>query len=167
MDRFDMVKNFHIAFGHPSPEVPQMLSRGETTEDIAINERFSYEIQLLSRRMKELGKSNKGGQMLKRMSWALEEIAETMTATTLEDQVDGILDKIYFAYGDLVEMGVNPSYLFEIVNNANMSKLWEDGKPRKDEQGKFIKPPSWVAPEPKIRNELKRQILRAQNKSGL
>jgi predicted HAD superfamily Cof-like phosphohydrolase len=164
MDRFDMVKNFHEAFGHPVAESPQMLSKGETAAELKINELFSEEVLSISDRMKEFKWHS--GRMLKRMSWVIEELGETMAAETLEDQTDGILDALYLLYGTLVEMGVHPLPLFKIVHEANMSKLWEDGTYRKDPQGKTIKPPSWVAPEPRIRRELKRQILQAQNKSS-
>ena len=54
-------------------------------------------------------------------------------------------------------MGVNPDKLFDIVQEANMSKLWADGKARYREDGKIVKPETWVDPEPKIRAEIDRQ----------
>ena len=65
-----------------------------------------------------------------RGTWMLEEVAEFLTADSIYEQSDAMIDLIYFALGTLVEMGVQPEGLFNIVQQANMSKLWEDGKPR-------------------------------------
>ena len=63
-----------------------------------------------------------------------------------------MIDLIYFALGTLVEMGVEPEELFNVVQQANMSKLWEDGKPRYNKKdGKVIKPDNWEDPKPKIK----------------
>jgi predicted HAD superfamily Cof-like phosphohydrolase len=51
--------------------------------------------------------------------------------------------------GTLVEMGVQPEALFEIVHEANMSKLWPDGKVHvRESDGKVVKPPTWQDPYP-------------------
>ena len=93
----------------------------------------------------------------KRAEWIEEEAQELRDARTLEDQADAYLDIIYFGLGGLVELGLEPSKLFDIVQAANMAKLWEDGLPRRREDGKVIKPPGWLAPEPQIREEIARQ----------
>ena len=55
-------------------------------------------------------------------------------------------------------MGVRPDKGFEIVNNANMAKLFPDGKPRfREGDGKILKPEGWQAPEPQLRAEIERQ----------
>ncbi|MDR1689781.1 MAG: hypothetical protein LBS21_14415 [Clostridiales bacterium] len=86
----------------------------------------------------------------KRYKWMLEEIDEFIEAHTLTDQADAMIDLMYFALGTLVEMGVKPQKLFDIVHEANMTKLWEDGKPRYNADGKIIKPPSWDDPFGKL-----------------
>ncbi|MBU8597292.1 HAD family hydrolase [Shouchella clausii] len=92
-----------------------------------------------------------------RYEYMKEELVEFLDAVFLVDQADAMIDLIYLALGTLVEMGVEPEQLFEIVHKANMSKLWEDGKPRLNEIGKIIKPPHFVAPEPLLRQEIIRQ----------
>lgn len=87
---------------------------------------------------------------LKRTEWMQEELDEFMSAGTIHDQADAMVDLIYFALGTLVEIGVPPERIFEIVQRANMAKLHADGKPRHREDGKIIKPIGWVAPEPAI-----------------
>lgn len=86
-----------------------------------------------------------------RAKWKREEIQEFLDATTVEDQADAMIDLIYFALGTLVEIGVPPEEMFNIVQEANMAKLWPDGKPRHREDGKIIKPEGWEAPEPKLK----------------
>ena len=93
-----------------------------------------------------------------RIGWMCEEISELESAKTLDDQSDAVIDLIYFALGTLVEMGVDGQPLFHIVHNANMQKLWPDGKPRfRESDGKVIKPEGWLPPEPALRKEIARQ----------
>ena len=92
-----------------------------------------------------------------RLGWMQEELDEFRDARTLVDQADAMVDLLYFALGTLVEMGVRPDPLFEIVQRANMSKLWEDGHPRYDATGKVIKPAAWRDPGPQIEAAIEAQ----------
>ena len=76
---------------------------------------------------------------LKRYHWMLEEINEFLEADEIVEQADAMIDVMYFALGTLVEMGIEPDNLFQIVQDANMAKLWPDGKPHYNEEGKTIK----------------------------
>jgi predicted HAD superfamily Cof-like phosphohydrolase len=67
------------------------------------------------------------------------------------------LDIIYFAVGGLVELGIKPEALWNIVQNANMAKL-HDGKAVYHPDGKVKKPDDWQEPEPLLRAEVERQI---------
>ena len=90
-----------------------------------------------------------------RAGFMLEEIEEFTESDNIYDQADAMIDLIYFALGTLVEMGVKPKEIFDIVQNANMSKIWDDGKPRyRDGDGKVLKPPSWEDPFPKIKQAI-------------
>lgn len=91
----------------------------------------------------------------KRYKWMLEEINEFIEAPDVVEQADAMIDTIYFALGTLVELGIKPDALFDIVQEANMSKLWEDGKPRYNEDGKTIKPAGWVDPHPRLHEAIK------------
>ena len=89
----------------------------------------------------------------------MEEINEFLDAVKEQDiveQADAMIDTIYFALGTLVEMGVQPDILFRIVQNANMSKLWPDGKPHYNEMGKVIKPEGWQDPHKKLELAIKK-----------
>jgi predicted HAD superfamily Cof-like phosphohydrolase len=119
-NEFNMVKDFHKAFGHPVSEKPTLISE----------ERAKV-----------------------RYSWMLEEINEFLEATKngdIYEMTDAMIDEIYFALGTLVEMGIPPAQIFETVQNANMSKLWPDGKPHYKSDGKVVKPSNWKDPHDKI-----------------
>lgn len=83
----------------------------------------------------------------KRYKWMKEEIDEFLEAEgDIVEQADAMIDVMYFALGTLVEMGIKPDKLFNIVHHANMSKLWSDGKPHYDQDGKTRKPTTWKDP---------------------
>ncbi len=89
---------------------------------------------------------------LSRAKWMNEEVAEFLIADDIYEQADAMIDLMYFALGTMVEMGLEPDELFSIVQNANMSKLWADGKPHYNpKDGKVIKPEGWEDPTPKIK----------------
>ncbi len=89
---------------------------------------------------------------LSRAKWMNEEVAEFLIADDIYEQADAMIDLLYFALGTMVEMGLEPDELFAIVQNANMSKLWPDGKPHYNpKDGKVIKPEGWQDPAPKIK----------------
>lgn len=97
----------------------------------------------------------------KRFGWMLEELHEFQRAATIAEQADAMIDLIYFALGTLVEMGVRPDALFDIVQAANMSKLWEDGQPRYDQNGKVIKPATWRDPEELLQAAIEKMAMGA------
>lgn len=79
----------------------------------------------------------------------------------LVDEVDALIDLLYFTYGSFVMMNVDPTQVFNIVHEANMGKLFPDGKPRYHEvTGKVLKPDNWeadFAPEKRIKDEIEKQ----------
>jgi predicted HAD superfamily Cof-like phosphohydrolase len=103
-----------------------------------------------------------GERAAKRYKWMLEELDEFLAARDLCDQADAMVDLIYFALGTLVEMGLPPGKLFEIVHQANMTKLWADGQPHYNPDGKIIKPATWQDPYPILRAEIERVAQEAQ-----
>lgn len=98
---------------------------------------------------------------LSRAKWMNEEVAEFLVAEDIYEQADAMIDLIYFALGTMVEMGLEPDELFAIVQQANMAKLWPDGKPHYNpKDGKVIKPATWEDPAPKIRAWIDEAIAR-------
>jgi hypothetical protein len=98
----------------------------------------------------------------RRAAWIRSEVDELFEARTLVDQADAYLDVIVFAIGGLVELGIKPGALYEIVMASQFAKVWADGKPRVREDGKWLKPPNWVAPEPELAAEVARQVDEAR-----
>lgn len=94
---------------------------------------------------------------LARYHWMLEELNEFIASPDITEQADAMIDLMYFALGTLVEMGIKPDPLFDIVQNANMSKLWSDGKPHYNAENKVIKPEGWEDPHPRLEAEIERQ----------
>ncbi|MEQ9764125.1 Cof-type HAD-IIB family hydrolase [Streptococcus jiangjianxini] len=85
--------------------------------------------------------------------------------TPLVGEVDALTDLLYFTYGSFVLMGVDPKPFFDIVHEANMGKIFPDGKAHYDSHThKILKPDDWekkFAPEPAIKKELDRQIQKS------
>lgn len=98
----------------------------------------------------------------RRADWLEEEARELREAKTIYEQADAFIDSIYFAIGGLVELGINPSPLWDLVQQANMAKVWPDGSVRHTEIGKVIKPPEWRAPDEAIAEEINLQIAEAR-----
>lgn len=94
-----------------------------------------------------------------RMSWVIEEVNEFLEADNVIDQADALVDCLYFILGSAVECGVDLEPVFDIVQRANMAKLWSDGKPHyRESDGKVAKPEGWQPPEPQIQAEIERQM---------
>ncbi len=53
---------------------------------------------------------------------------------------------LYVTYGAGHAFGINLDKCFEQVQNSNMSKLGEDGKPIYNSNGKVLKGPNYFAP---------------------
>lgn len=128
---YDMVKQFHGAFGHP----------------IADSIRPMYD-----------------DRRKVRARWLLEEVLEFHKEPDVVDQVNELIDLIYFTLGIFVEMGVDPTELFDAVHWANMNKLWPDGKPRYDTYGKILKPTYYESPRYDIEEILNRRMKEHEKK---
>lgn len=94
----------------------------------------------------------------RRAGWLEEEARELREATTLAEQADAYIDAMYFALGGLVELGLDPQPIWDLVHGANMAKLWPDGLAHKTPEGKVIKPEGWTPPDAAIAEEIERQI---------
>ncbi|HEV6511170.1 TPA: Cof-type HAD-IIB family hydrolase [Streptococcus pneumoniae] len=107
------------------------------------------------------------GQAVSQLHQALDKAADKVAKKTpaqqdLIGQVDALIDTLYFTYGSFVLMGVDPERIFDIVHQANMGKIFPDGKAHFDPvTHKILKPDNWeekYAPEPAIKKELQRQL---------
>ena len=77
----------------------------------------------------------------------LEELTEAMQDENLLEVADALTDILYVTYGAGHAFGIDLDKCFEEVQNSNMSKLGEDGKPIYNEAGKVMKGPDYFKPD--------------------
>ena len=77
----------------------------------------------------------------------LQELNEAMKKRDLLEVADALTDILYVTYGAGHAFGINLDKCFEEVQNSNMSKLDENGKPIYNEAGKVMKGPNYFKPD--------------------
>ena len=77
----------------------------------------------------------------------LTELTEAMNNSDLLEVADALTDILYVTYGAGHAFGINLDKCFEEVQNSNMSKLDENGKPIYNEHGKVMKGPNYFKPD--------------------
>ena len=77
----------------------------------------------------------------------LNELTEAMNNNDLLEVADALTDILYVTYGAGHAFGINLDKCFEEVQNSNMSKLDENGKPIYNEHGKVMKGPNYFKPD--------------------
>ena len=77
----------------------------------------------------------------------LTELTEAMNNKDLLEVADALTDILYVTYGAGHAFGINLDKCFEEVQNSNMSKLDENGKPIYNEHGKVMKGPKYFKPD--------------------
>ena len=77
----------------------------------------------------------------------LEELNDAMQDENLLEVADALTDILYVTYGAGHAFGIDLDKCFEEVQNSNMSKLGEDGKPIYNEAGKVMKGPNYFKPD--------------------
>ena len=135
--------------------------RNKPTADISKEEK-KLRVKLLLEEVLELAeasgvdvKVNLNGQ-----TWHLEDLEDDFeyldnNEVCMEDVADALADISYVNYGAAAAYGIDMEPIEEIVQTANMAKF-EEGSYRRDD-GKWMKPPNWEDPAPKIAAEIKRQ----------
>ena len=77
----------------------------------------------------------------------LNELTEAMNNKDLLEVADALTDILYVTYGAGHAFGINLDKCFEEVQNSNMSKLDDNGKPIYNERGKVMKGPNYFKPD--------------------
>ena len=77
----------------------------------------------------------------------LEELKEAIKQKNLLEVADALTDILYVTYGAGHAFGIDLDKCFEEVQNSNMSKLDENGKPIYNESGKVMKGPNYFKPD--------------------
>jgi len=116
MSNFDKVKIFMKTFGQEVKEKPSFST-------IKVN-KLRYDL------IKE----------------ELDELQEAMKNKDLLEVADALTDILYVTYGAGHALGIDLDKCFQEVQNSNMSKLNEDGKPIYNESGKIMKGPKYFKP---------------------
>ena len=76
----------------------------------------------------------------------LGELREAIEKKDIKEVADALTDILYVTYGAGHAFGINLDKCFEEVQNSNMSKLGEDGKPIYNDKGKVMKGPNYFEP---------------------
>ena len=76
----------------------------------------------------------------------LSELNEAIEKKDIKEVADALTDILYVTYGAGHAFGINLDKCFNEVQNSNMSKLGEDGKPIYNEMGKVLKGPNYFKP---------------------
>ena len=76
----------------------------------------------------------------------LDELKEAMENKDLLEVADALTDILYVAYGAGHAFGIDLDKCFEEVQNSNMSKLDDNGKPIYNDSGKVMKGPKYFKP---------------------
>ena len=77
----------------------------------------------------------------------LEELTGAMNNKDLLEVADALTDILYVVYGAGHAFGIDLDMCFDEVQNSNMSKLDENGKPIYNDAGKVMKGPNYFKPD--------------------
>ena len=77
----------------------------------------------------------------------LDELADAMKKRDLVEVADALTDILYVTYGAGHAFGINLDKCFAEVQNSNMSKLDNNGKPIYNDNGKVMKGPIYFKPD--------------------
>jgi predicted HAD superfamily Cof-like phosphohydrolase len=77
----------------------------------------------------------------------LEELKEAIINKDIKEVADALTDILYVTYGAGHAFGINLDKCFKEVQNSNMSKLGNDGKPIYNDKGKVMKGPNYFKPD--------------------
>ncbi len=162
-ENFNKVKDFHQLMDSETRETPRAYEIAEA------GHRADFKIEEIVEFLYAASQGDKTNfdQSLQNLHLAINKAAKKVQSkahseTPLVGEVDALTDLLYLTYGSFVLMGIDPKPLFDTVHEANMGKIFPDGKAHFDpETHKILKPDDWekrFAPEPALKKELDLQI---------
>ena len=77
----------------------------------------------------------------------IEELTEAMKNKDLLEVADALTDILYVTYGAGHAFGIDLDRCFDEVQNSNMSKLDNNGRPIYNDNGKVMKGPNYFKPD--------------------
>lgn len=113
----DMVREFHVTFGHPVKVEPQLLPR----------DRSDFRMELIREEFDEL--------------------VDAEADRDLVEMADALGDLVYVIYGFAHELGIPLDDVVREIHASNMSKLDENGNPIYRDDGKVLKGPNYWEPD--------------------
>ncbi len=81
------------------------------------------------------------------ISEELEELKKAISDNNIVEVADALTDILYVTYGAGHAFGINLDKCFNEVQESNMSKLDQEGKPIFNEHGKVMKGPNYFKPD--------------------
>ncbi|NLM66228.1 MAG: HAD family hydrolase [Enterococcus sp.] len=163
MKPYEMAEEFHQIFDPNIPSEPTAFDAKWASQRAGFKIEEMIEFLYASTNGEKTAFQETVSQMHQAIDRAYEKIMqkEKTVEDPLVDEVDALVDLLYFTYGSFSLMGVDPEPMMQIVHEANMGKLFPDGRPHYDPlTNKVLKPANWAndfAPEAKIKAELARQ----------
>lgn len=160
---FEKTEAFHEKFDNRKPEVPTPFSAKQASD------RAGFKVEELVEFLYGAAANDptEFKKLVTQLKQSVDEAEEKVLSKKknvtdpLVEQVDALIDLLYFTYGSFSLLGVDPTEIFSIVHEANMGKIFPDGQPHYHPvTHKVMKPNNWeadFAPEPKIKEELERQ----------
>ena len=88
----------------------------------------------------------------------LEELKKAISERDILEIADALTDLLYVTYGAGHAFGIDLDKCFDEVQNSNMSKLDENGKPIYNELGKVLKGPNYFKPD--LSKFIKRKVVK-------
>ena len=97
-------------------------------------------------------KSSFGSEKINELRYSLikeelEELRIAMDSKNLVEVADALTDILYVTYGAGHAFGINLDKCFDEVQQSNMSKLDDHGKPIYNDSGKVMKGPKYFKPD--------------------
>ena len=80
------------------------------------------------------------------ISEELDELKKAISDNDIVEVADALTDILYVTYGAGHAFGINLDKCFDEVQQSNMSKLGNDGKPIYNKKGKVMKGPKYFKP---------------------
>lgn len=168
----EMVSEFHKAFNYPRSDKPVVLDPDTVLKRISFIQEELIELLAASvdttdefdSYLEEYTNQFTEAVFKERGKVQLRERGEVEQSETqrIVDQSDALVDILYFGIGSADISGVQLKPLFDIVHEANMSKLDENGQPIYNEFGKVVKSNLFLPPEPRLYEEVEKQIKDAE-----
>lgn len=121
---FEKVKEFHQIFGAPFPTRPTLYPYNDIEEDKKLHK---LRVDLIQEE--------------------LDELKEALEAEDIVEVADALADLKYVVEGAMVAFGLPSDELLEEVHRSNMSKLDENGRVLRREDGKILKSPLFSKPD--------------------